>query len=136
MIHDLTGERIIADGVMPDQWSTGSVVVMLDGLPEQISLLRNTLRVAQTYRIGPAKRAVSDPSYTERVEAFAGIGLRPYSPVHLKAGTNQDGALDSDDFFDFLVAFFDGSSEADVNGDNAVDSDDFFDFFNNFLAGC
>ena len=83
-----------SDGVMPDQWPEGSTVVFLDGVPEQISLLRNSLRVSQTYRIGPAKRSVADPSYVERVETFAGNGLRPYAPVHLRSEITQDGAVE------------------------------------------
>jgi hypothetical protein len=36
---------------------------------------------------------VDDPAYLHRVEAFAGNGLRPYSPCHLRVATGATGEL-------------------------------------------
>jgi hypothetical protein len=44
--------------------------------------------LARHWRVGPARRALDDPSYVERVLAFDGIGLRPLRPVHLRARTD------------------------------------------------
>ncbi len=57
----------------------------------------------------------------------------------LVAGTcaadwNDSGTVDSQDFFDFLAAFFTGI--ADFNTDGQTNSQDFFDFLASFFAGC
>jgi len=79
------------DGIMPDDWPEGSWFVLMNKTPAQIDLKPSQIRVAQHYRIGPASRPLSDPSYTHRVEAFDGVGLRPYSPCHLRAGRDVTG---------------------------------------------
>ncbi len=75
-------------------WPEGSYIVMLDGIPGQIDLPEGMRRRAQHYRIGPAGRAIDDPSYQHAVLAFEGVGLRPYCPVHLRGVVAPDGALD------------------------------------------
>ncbi|MHC0053100.1 baseplate multidomain protein megatron [Actibacterium sp. D379-3] len=74
-----------SDGIMPDTWPVGSYVVALDGVPAQINLAISERGLARHYRVGPAGRAYDDPSYTHLVEAFDGIGLRPYAPCHMRA---------------------------------------------------
>jgi hypothetical protein len=63
----------------------------MNGVPEQIELQPSLRQVSQTFRIGPARRGVSDPSYVTRRDAFDGIGLRPYAPVHLRARVVSGG---------------------------------------------
>jgi probable HAF family extracellular repeat protein len=50
------------------------------------------------------------------------------------ADFNCDGATNSQDFFDFANAFFNG--DADYNADGVTNSQDFFDYLNAFFAGC
>jgi hypothetical protein len=52
------------------------------------------------------------------------------------ADFNCDGAVNSQDFFDFLNAFFASDPIADFNHDESINSQDFFDFLNAFFAGC
>ena len=80
--HRLRGQ-LGTDALAPDAWPVGSWVVAMNGAPQQIELLSSLRRVAQTYRIGPARRSLEDPSYEQVTLAFDGNGLRPYAPVHL-----------------------------------------------------
>jgi hypothetical protein len=52
------------------------------------------------------------------------------------ADFNGDGAAHSQDFFDFLAAFFSAAPPADFNGDSVINSQDFFDFLAAFFLGC
>ncbi|MGE3109167.1 MAG: GC-type dockerin domain-anchored protein [Phycisphaerales bacterium] len=47
---------------------------------------------------------------------------------------NMDGSVTSQDFFDFVAAFFSGN--ADFNHNGVTDSQDFFDFLAAFFGGC
>ncbi|GAA6189407.1 glycoside hydrolase TIM-barrel-like domain-containing protein [Litorivita sp. NS0012-18] len=82
--HRLRGQ-LGSDVLMPSQWPAGSYVVALDGIPQQITLAASQRNIARHYRIGPAQRSYDDPSFVHRIEAFDGVGLRPYAPVHLRA---------------------------------------------------
>ncbi|MGE3108808.1 MAG: FG-GAP-like repeat-containing protein [Phycisphaerales bacterium] len=50
------------------------------------------------------------------------------------ADWNNDNAVTSQDFFDFIAGFF--SNNADFNGDGMTSSQDFFDFLAAFFQGC
>jgi hypothetical protein len=58
------------------------------------------------------------------------------SPMACLGDFNCDGAVNSQDFFDFLNAFFALSPSADINRDHVINSQDFFDFLVPFVAGC
>lgn len=69
---------------MPDSWPIGSRIVLLDETVSQLVLTPALRTLSQTYRVGPASRALDDSSYIEEGIAFSGVGLRPYAPCHLK----------------------------------------------------
>lgn len=91
--HRLRGQ-LGSDGLMPDVWPAGSYVVLFDADIDQTKLTSNMRNIARHYRIGPAQRGYDDPAYEHLVEAFAGNGLRPYRPCHLRAVTNGSGGMD------------------------------------------
>ena len=47
-----------------------------------------------------------------------------------------DGIVDSQDFFTYLTALFEGAPRADINHNGVIDSQDFFDFLSLFFNGC
>ncbi|MGY3437267.1 MULTISPECIES: baseplate multidomain protein megatron [unclassified Marinovum] len=81
--HRLRGQ-LGTDALMPEAWPVGSYIVRLDGAPQQIDLAATSRRLSRHFRIGAARRPVSDPSYVYEVQAFDGNGLRPLSPAHLR----------------------------------------------------
>jgi hypothetical protein len=79
------------DGIMPENWPAGSDFVLLDaGVSQLTAGFRD---VTRHFRVGPATRAYSDPSYTHLVESFKSVGLRPYKPVHLHAKRSSDNSI-------------------------------------------
>jgi hypothetical protein len=63
---------------------TGARVVVLDAAVTQLPIAEADLGIPWNWRIGPAARAVSDPSYTARSFTPEGRGLVPFSPVHVE----------------------------------------------------
>ena len=80
-----------SDALAPLSWPPGSQVVLIDSALQQIDLAMSARGLARHYRIGAALRPVDDPSYIHRIDAFDGIGLRPYSPAHPKSVTQTNG---------------------------------------------
>lgn len=49
---------------------------------------------------------------------------------------NSSGSINSQDFFDFLIAFFNNDPAADFDCSGTVNAQDFFDFLTCFFGGC
>ena len=82
-----------SDGIMPAQWPIGSTVVLLDLAPQQIDLALSSRGLARYYRIGAAGRGFDDAAIVLKVEAFDGIGLRPYPVAHIAGVENGAGDI-------------------------------------------
>ncbi len=82
-----------SDGIMPQVWPSGALVVKIDARLEQLAVPLDGLGVARNYRIGPAARPLSDPSQRDFEAVFQGIGLRPYRPAHLRGVFDAAGEL-------------------------------------------
>ena len=65
--------------------SSGASFVLLDSAITGVNLTADELRLPLNWRYGPAGRDIGDASYVDDTHAFQGIGLRPFSPVHVQA---------------------------------------------------
>jgi hypothetical protein len=72
-------------------WPIGSRFVLINEALRQIDIAQSARGLARHYRIGPSQRSYDDPSYKHIVEAFDGIGLRPYAPTHVRARQQASG---------------------------------------------
>jgi len=90
--HRLRGQRG-TDGVMANVWPAGSTVVVFDAAPVQLNLSPELRGVPRRCRIGPANKPVDHHSFVEIEHSAAGVGLRPYAPAHLKAGSDGAGGF-------------------------------------------
>jgi hypothetical protein len=68
--------------------------------------------------------------------AFIAASVRDAVVDTCTADFNNDDLVNSQDFFDFLTAFFTQAPSADFNHDNVINSQDFFDFLTAFFTGC
>lgn len=82
------------DGVMPALWPAGTDFVLLDNAVTQLKLPTAARGLPRHYRVGPAVRSYDDPSYLHIVQAFDGVGLRPYRPTNLTAVRNSYGDIE------------------------------------------
>ena len=90
--HRLRGQ-LGTESVRREAWPVGSFVVRLDGTAVQISMAEGKRGLLRHYRVGPANRPLDDPAYQHGELAFDGIGLKPYSPAHLRAATEPGGDI-------------------------------------------
>jgi GTA TIM-barrel-like domain/Putative phage tail protein len=73
------------ESAMRDAVAAGARVVLLDRALSQLSLKQDEYALAFNYLWGPRGKAISDPAYQGATLQFSGMGLRPLSPVHLRA---------------------------------------------------
>ena len=74
-----------SEGSAPQTIPVDTTFVLLDGAVVPLGLALGDVARALNWRYGPANRDIGDASYATRPHAFAGAGLRPLSPVHVRA---------------------------------------------------
>jgi hypothetical protein len=79
----LRGQRG-TEGGMENPAAAGSRVVLLDEALAVLPISEAELGLPATWRIGPALRPPSDESYVATSFTPAGVGLRPFSVVHVE----------------------------------------------------
>jgi Putative phage tail protein len=73
--------------------AAGATFVLLNSSVALIDLSVDEIKLPYQWRYGPASRDLSDVSYGQNEHAFAGLGLRPLSPVHVRGSRNSNGDL-------------------------------------------
>ncbi len=76
--------------LIPDAWPVGTDFVLLNSAVSQVDLAAVERGLDRHYRIGAAHLPLDDDSYVHEVFAGQGVGLRPFSPVHLRAVAGGD----------------------------------------------
>lgn len=69
----------------------GASFVMLGGELARVSMAPGEVRLPLNWRYGPANRDIADRSYGASTHAFAGRGLKPLSPAHVRATRSGGG---------------------------------------------
>ena len=72
--------------------AAGAAFVILNGAVAAVPLSIDEIRLPYNWRYGPSSRDLGDPTYAGRAYAFAGAGLRPLAPVHVR-GVRTSGDL-------------------------------------------
>ena len=72
---------------------TDATFVLLDGAITPAGLSLADLHRTFNWRYGPANKDIGSASYATRSLAFHGVGLRPLSPVHVRATRNSAGDI-------------------------------------------
>jgi len=70
----------------------GARFVLLDAALARVDMTEDEIGLAYTWKCGPASRDIGSPHYVQVTHAFAGQGLRPLSPVHVR-GSRASGDL-------------------------------------------
>jgi hypothetical protein len=82
-----------SEHAMRSPLGAGARFVLLDGAPARIDMTEDEIGLAFHWKCGPASRDIGAPNYVDVDHAFAGEGLKPLSPVHVRATRSGGGDL-------------------------------------------
>lgn len=81
------------EGAMRASLDAGARFVLLDGAISELTLAESERGLPRIWAWGPSQKPVDDPAYARETRCFAGVGLRPLSPVHLRARRMASGDI-------------------------------------------
>ncbi|KWT68942.1 Gene Transfer Agent host specificity protein [Hyphomicrobium sulfonivorans] len=70
---------------MRSEVESGAQFVLLNSSVARIDLSASEIRAPYSWRYGPSIRDIGDETYRTTTYSFAGLGLKPLSPVHVRA---------------------------------------------------
>ncbi|WP_342642867.1 baseplate multidomain protein megatron [Rhodoligotrophos ferricapiens] len=73
-----------SEGEMSDTVLAGARVLLIDSAVIPVAMQAADLGVNHRYRAGPAGDALGGDTFVEMQYRFSGLGLRPFSPVHVR----------------------------------------------------
>ena len=73
--------------------AAGARVVLLDDALVQIPLQSGEALLPHSYTYGPQGKPLADPAFQTTSQTFAGVGLIPLAPCHLRHRWNPNGDL-------------------------------------------
>jgi len=73
--------------------AVGARVVLIDADVGEAAMTVDERLLPFSWKYGPAARDLADASYQTVTRSFSGLGLRPYSPVHVKGARNAGNDL-------------------------------------------
>ncbi len=71
--------------VIPSEWPIGTNIVLINSAVQQVNLLSSERGLERHYRVGASHLPYDSDAYLHVTYTGNGVGLRPYSPVHLRA---------------------------------------------------
>ncbi len=80
------------EGTMATSLAAGARFVLLDAALTTLELTQDEVGLPFNWRYGPSNRDLGSTTYATTVHAFAGIGRRPFAPVHVR-GRRDAGDL-------------------------------------------
>ena len=94
LLRSLLRGQAGTEAAMQDVLEEGARFVLLDDAISEIGLLETERGLERQWLYGPAPLPYDDPSYASITRAFDGVGLRPLSPVHLRARRGEGGRIE------------------------------------------
>jgi hypothetical protein len=96
-VYDISGllrGQFGTEGAMRDAVAAGARFVILDAALRQVDMTAGEVGLPFNWKYGPAAYDIGHAAYqTRSALAFRGVGLRPLSPVHVRASRDSSGDL-------------------------------------------